>query len=67
MTRRYFWSISNLYILDYTCVIFGGLTALMCAFYLFLRKGYKKPQIIALGANAEMTTREYRNSIAEGL
>lgn len=49
--------------IDYTCVIFGGLTIIMCAFYLLLRNGYEGPQVVALGRNSVMTAREYRNSI----
>ena len=45
---------------DYTCVIFGGFTLIMCIFYYFLRKRYVGPHIVVLGNATEMTAGTYR-------
>ncbi|RMZ78090.1 hypothetical protein DV737_g4001, partial [Chaetothyriales sp. CBS 132003] len=50
--------------MNYTCIIFGGLTILMGLFYLLLRRDYEGPQIAMLGRQMEVTAGAYRNSIA---
>ena len=51
--------------MNYTCVIFGGLTIIFGAFYLVLRKNYEGPKVVQLeGAEAEVLVAEYRASVS---
>ncbi|KAK3713521.1 hypothetical protein LTR37_008479 [Vermiconidia calcicola] len=55
--------VSPLY-MNYTCVIFGGFTIIVGAFYLILKKNYEGPKVVHLEGVAEMTVAEYRAQVS---